>query len=370
MGMKARTAMELARCQVKSAFGLSDDPNWKCIFTSSASESNNMAIKGLVFDAISSARKAGISDPNFTVITTPVEHSSVDATLSWLRGFFGIHILSLLVDQHGVVDLDKSRDLLLSASISNPILCTCIHSVAETGAVQPVVEISKLVRELFPGIVVHTDSSQSLGKLDSQSVHDVAQAVDIITVAGHKFYAPKGVGALLIRDSVHIKPLIHGAGQEYGLRAGTENVANIVGLGTACEHVSKSPTPNLALIEFVRERLEAEFDKQGVVEYRFNSTAPTRSPLTLNLSVAGVNGPELVKSLGNGRPDSEHSVCISAGSACHSRGSPTPSKVLVAMGIEPKFTTGGIRLSLSHSTTEDEIRIASVQIARAVKILL
>lgn len=364
MGQTSRDAMNLARERVLSIFGLASDADWQCVFTSGASESNNMALKGIIFNKIFQEKYADPEESPITIITTAVEHSSVDNTLYWLRDFFAprVSLVFLPVDEHGVVDL-VAADRVLS-TVNSAVLCTCIHVVAETGAAQPIVGITHLVKSKFPTIVFHTDASQSVGKLDNDILIDIAKHVDLITVAGHKFHGPKGVGALLMKKDVGLTPLIHGAGQEYGLRGGTENVANIVGLGAACAEIGGMY--DASTLEHMIECVIAEFQKHKIRDYRINSTASSRSPYTLNLSVAGLNGPVLVKKLGN-RDGNGVNICISAGSACHSRGTPTPSKVLSAMGMSPQYSSAGIRLSISKSTSEKEIDDVVPQLVAAMR---
>jgi len=244
-------------------------------------------------------------------------------------------------------------------------LCSCIHTVAETGAVQPIHELGALVKSIWPTALFHTDASQSVGKLGGDILATLPHYADMITVAGHKFGAPKGIGALLVKDDTvsRIDPLIHGAGQEFGIRGGTENVACIVGLGSACE-LSNTCTKSRHLVDELWRILSSKFDEVGL-DYHLNSTAPVRSPYTLNLSVAGLNGPGVVGKLGNENLYGLK-ICFSAGSACHSRGCPTPSKVLAAMGLEAKYSTAGIRLSVSGNTSVEDIRTAAPLIARSI----
>ena len=362
LGGVAREAIEKAREQVLSAFGLSGNNEWKCIFTSGASESNNYVIKGFVFNQIR-RRKNGI----IRLAASKVEHASVDKALHYLVDLFGPEKVSvdfLPVDQDGIVDITRAMSILSEGPVVK--LVTCIHTVAETGAVQPIPEIASAIKEMNPETLIHCDASQSVGKLDAGTLHAMASHVDFVTVAAHKFGGPKGIGALLMKEKYmsEIDPLIHGAGQEMGHRGGTENVAYIVGLGTACQiattsnQVHGSFTPS----ELLWETISSELSRNEGIEFRRNSTAPQRSPLTLNMSIVGMNGPKLVAELGYENAH-EIKVCFSAGSACHSRGCPNPSKVLAAMGLEQKFSTSGIRLSISWSTRREDIITAGKIIA-------
>jgi cysteine desulfurase len=360
LGAISRSALDVARDQVLSVFGLHAD-TWSCVFTSGASESNNLAIKGPVMHAL----RTNPEKPA-TLITSAMEHASVDKCVEYLVDLFEkdrVKADLMPVDEHGVIKLEKVEEMITE----HVTLISCIQTVAETGAVEPVAEVAKISKQIAPNSIFHCDASQSVGKLSRELLHSLSEDVDLITVAGHKFGAPKGVGALLARKSVisKIDPLIHGAGQEFGLRGGTENVLFAIALGAACKEALNQQKSS-ELRDILWKTITEEFkmgDKQ--VDFRLNSTAPTRSPLTINFSVAGINGPALVSKLGS--PDSGYiKVCFSAGSACHSRGCPTPSKVLAAMGIEQRYSTTGLRLSLGRRTTEAEVLEAGRRIARAI----
>jgi cysteine desulfurase len=354
LGGVARDAIQKARSDVLSVFGL-EPAQWKCVFTSGASESNNMVLKGLVFKLIRQDKRR---QRPIQLIASKVEHSSVDKCLDYLMDLFGsdrVAVNFLPVDQDGVVDMSKVDEILSKIPFGIDLM-TCIHTVAETGAVQPIAQIASILKHICPSALIHCDASQSVGKLSREDLVSMANSVDFITVAGHKFGAPKGIGALLVRESYtdRIDALIHGAGQEFGLRGGTENVTSIVGLGRACEVASMTSPPTPCPADILWEKIFSELSKNEDVKFRRNSTAPTRSPFTLNFSVAGMNGPKMVSDLGN---DNVYGVkiCFSAGSACHSRGGPSPSKVLDAMGLSEEFSTSGLRLSIGRNTTLAEL---------------
>lgn len=366
LGGIAREAINKARENVLSVFGLNSD-EWKCIFTSGASESNNMVIKGLVFRMM---RDKSHTDRPIQIMASQVEHASVDKCLFYVRDLFGadrVNFDFLSVDSHGIVDLEK-----ISASCPpNVDLVTCIHTVAETGAVQPVSTIASLMKTINPNALAHCDASQSVGKLDFEILKDMAKSVDFITVAGHKFGAPKGIGALIVRASCvdKIDPLIHGAGQEFGLRGGTENVASIVGLGRACELALGNMTSwkgDFDPSEILWNAINQELKKDPKIRVRLNSTAPVRSRFTLSFSVAGMNGPQIVSQLGNDNMYGTK-ICFSAGSACHSRGCPTPSKVLAAMGLDNEFSTSGVRLSISRSISREDLERAGTLVGSHIR---
>lgn len=357
LGALSRDAINKARNQVLTIFGI--DAGWKCVFTSGASESNNLAIKGFVLQRMRLARTGTVH-----IVTSTVEHGSVDKCIDWLISLFdSVTVTELPLDSHGVIDLVAADRILRDGR--SVALCSCIHTVAETGAVQPIHELGALVKSIWPTALFHTDASQSVGKLGGDILATLPHYADMITVAGHKFGAPKGIGALLVKDDTvsRIDPLIHGAGQEFGIRGGTENVACIVGLGYACE-LSNTCTKSRHLVDELWRILSSKFDEVGL-DYHLNSTAPVRSPYTLNFSVAGLNGPGVVGQLGNENLYGLK-ICFSAGSACHSRGCPTPSKVLAAMGLEAKYSTSGIRLSVAGQTSVEDIRTAAPLIARSI----
>jgi cysteine desulfurase len=362
LGEISRKAIAKARTQVLDVFGMAE-PQWKCVFTSGASESNNMALKGLVFNMVRTKR-----DENRIVIaTTTVEHSTIDKCIDWLTEMFNVELVKLAVDSTGVV---KDAYEIFSKTSHVDIL-SCIHCVAETGTIQPIVEIGRAFKEKFPDSIFHCDASQSIGKVDGTVMESLQEVVDLITVAGHKFHGPKGSGALIIRSAVadRIDPLIHGAGQEFGLRGGTENVASIVGLGEACEiarHHSQLDLSGKKPAQILWESISEELVK-GNLEFRSNSIADMQTPYTLNFSIKGMNGPSLVSKLGN---NESKRICFSAGSACHSRGEPTPSKVLSAMGIDKGFASSAVRVSLSRDIDENTIEEGGRVIGEQIRQIL
>ncbi len=350
-GREAREAMAVARGQVMSVIGASAD-EWDCVFTSGATESNNMILKGRFFAQSKDNKK-------FVLITSKFEHSSVTNVINWLHSTFPdrleIHRLPSLPD--GSLDIPATESLLRSLPVVD--LVSCIHAIAETGTVQPIRELSTLVREIHPDAVLHTDASQTVGKIRTDDLHEW---VDAVTVAGHKFHGPKGTGALLLRRVIRVEPIIHGAGQEGGMRGGTENVAGIVGLGIACKNSTSLMTSECIdrLWDEIKQRLGA-----AGIDVRRNSVGGIQLPNCLNLSIPGVNTIKMVSDLGNSA-DRER-VCFSAGSACHSRGEPSPSGVLVNMGLDEKYAFSGVRLSTSKRTIIDEVIRATALICDYVE---
>lgn len=321
-GKPARDAVEKARAGVAALLGCEAS---EVVFTSGGSEANNHALKGVFF-----ARQT--EHPH--IITTQVEHPTVVSPCSFLERL-GAKITCLPVDVFGRVDPDDVR----RAVTPDTILISVMHANNEVGTIQPIAEIGRIARE--HGILLHTDAAQSVGKIPTK-VGELG--VDLLSVAGHKIYGPKGVGALYIRAGVQIEPLIHGAGHESGRRAGTENVLLDVGLGAACE-LAESWIGRQSIRELrdlFWRRLNEEFEHDVVL----NGHPTDRLPNTLNVSFPGRAGLEILHSLDG--------VAASTGSACHS-GAVELSPVLKAMRVPPEIGMGAIRFSLGRTTTEEEI---------------
>jgi cysteine desulfurase len=321
-GIPAKEAVEHARQQVAELLQCSPG---EIVFTSGGSESNNHAIKGVFF---------ALREQGTHVITTQIEHPAVINPCRFLEKL-GAEVTFLPVDRHGEVDPQDIQ----RAITPKTILITVMHANNEVGTVQPIEEISKIARER--GVVFHTDAAQSVGKIVTK-VDDLR--VDLLSIAGHKVYAPKGIGALYIRKGTPIEPLIHGAGHELGRRAGTENVLLIVGLGKACE-VAKRYVDDDRICG-MRDRfwklLQVHFGEKVVL----NGHPVHRLPNTLNVSFVGKAGGEILSRLDG--------VAASRGAACHS-GSVELSPVLKAMGISPEVGMGAIRFSLGRTTTVQEL---------------
>ncbi len=321
-GKPAREAVVKARAQVAGL--LECDPS-EIAFTSGGSEANNHALKGTYF-----AR--GIPDAH--IVTTQVEHPAVINPCRFLERL-GAKVTYLPVDGFGRLAADDVR----RAVTPRTILISVMHANNEVGTIQPIAEISRIARER--GILFHTDAAQSVGKLAAK-VRELG--VDLLSVAGHKLYAPKGVGALYIREGVRLEPLIHGAGHESGRRAGTESVLLDVGLGAACELArSWGMRPTQELRDLFWDLLQAEFGDRIVL----NGHPSERLPNTLNVSFVGRVGSDILHRLDG--------VAASTGSACHS-GSVELSPVLKAMAVAPETGMGAIRFSLGRTTTSAEIQ--------------
>jgi cysteine desulfurase len=329
-GIPAKEAIEHARKQVADLLQCRSS---EIVFTSGGSESNNHAIKGVFF---------ALKEKGNHIITTQIEHPAVINPCRFLERL-GAEVAYLRVDRYGKVDPQDIQ----KAITPKTILITVMHANNEVGTIQPLEEISKIAKK--HGIVFHTDAAQSVGKIETR-VDELG--VDLLSVAGHKIYAPKGVGVLYIREGTSIEPLIHGAGHESGRRAGTENLLLIVGLGKACE-IAKRYLSDGRILD-LRERfwklLQDNFGKKVVL----NGHPVHRLPNTLNISFLGKVGAEILSELDG--------VAASTGAACHS-GSVELSPVLKAMGIPPEVGMGAIRFSLGRTTTFKELEIV-VQLLR------
>lgn len=335
-GVTTAEAVAGARGQVASLLGCQPD---EVVFTSCASESNNMAIKGSAF---------ALRERGRHMITTAVEHPAVLNTCRYLEREFGFAVTVLPVDGSGRIDSEDVR----RAIRPDTVLISVMQAQNETGVLQPVAEVGRIARE--HGVLFHIDAAQAVGKIPVR-VDDLG--CDLLTVAGHKLYAPKGVGALYVRSGVTLHPLLHGAGYEGGRRAGTDNVPYAVALGKACalaeEHLAAGEAERLTAL---RDRLHMRLAEHLPV--RLNGHETERLPNTLNISIVGQVGNDLLALL----PD----IAASTGSACHA-GVSKPSEVLVAMGIDPEVALGALRLSVGRFTTVEEIDFAASRILAAVR---
>ncbi len=329
-GAAARDAVEAARAQVAALIGADPD---EIVFTGGGSEASNHAIKGALTDGAH-------------IVTTAVEHPATAQPVEWLRTR-GASVTVVPVDRFGTVDPDAVHNALTP----HTRLVSVMHSNNEVGTLMPVREVALVCRER--GVLVHTDCAQSLGKV---AVNVRELGADLLTIAGHKLYAPKGVGALFVRRGVQLEPLIHGAGHERGRRAGTENVPYLVGLGAACELARHSLPAATERLRALRDRLHGKLLSalgDGLV---LNGHPTARLPNTLNLNFVGRTGAELLAAV----PD----IAASTGSACH-EGRVQLSPVLAAMGVPPEVGRGAVRLSVGRYTTEDGVDRAAELLAAA-----
>lgn len=336
-GSQTRMAVEKARKQVADLIGAYP---YEIVFTSGGTESNNMAIMG----AAHARRHLGNH-----ILTTSVEHPAVLEVCSYLEKE-GFRITLAPVNEYGMVDPAEILRLIQP----DTILISVMHANNEVGTIQPVAEIGKLARER--GIWMHSDAAQSVGKIPVM-VNDLN--VDLLSVAGHKLYAPKGIGALYIRQGIRPDKIIHGADHEQNRRPGTENVLEIAGLGAACELVMSNQAYSTAHLKKMRDLLEQlilEECPRAVV----HGHPVERLPNTLSIGFPGIEANMLLSSVAG--------VAASAGAACHA-GQVTVSGVLKAMQVPPGIAMGTIRLSTGRYTTEEEIRQAARLIADAANAL-
>lgn len=335
-GIKPKQAVEAARRQVAGLLGCEAG---EVIFTSGGTESNNQAIK-----SIGAARFARGNH----IITSQIEHPAILEVCRALTRY-GFAISYLPVDGEGLVD----PAAVAAAITPKTIMISIMHANNEVGTLQPIAEIAAMARE--KGILMHTDAAQSLGK---EAVRVDELGVDLLSVAGHKLYAPKGVGALYIRRGVAPAIFCHGAGQERGVRAGTENVLGIVGLGAACELAGRGLEENVAHMRRLRDRLE-----QGLAAaldgVRVNGHRDRRLPNTASVSFYGLEANRLLEEIGL-------TVAASAGAACHAD-QVRISHVLTAMGLPEAWAKGTVRFTTGRMTTEAEIDRAVEVTVAAVK---
>ncbi len=336
-GTAGREVVDRARTQLADLIGAESD---EIVFTSGGSEANNLALKG------SSGKRAGGH-----IISQCTEHPSILAPLSYLeRRGYAVTILD--VDRHGRVEPAAVENALRE----DTFLITMQHANNETGSIQAIADFAEIARR--HGVLLHTDAAQTLGKIP---VLVGELGVDLLTIAGHKAYAPKGVGALYVRRGIEIEPLIHGAGHESGRRAGTEAVPQVAALGVACElAAARSLSEDSRRLRERRERLHAIL-LDGVPGLALHGHPDHRLPNTLNVGFPGVIGAELL--------DRTPNVAASTGSACHA-GEVRPSPVLEAMAVPEDSGRGALRLSLGKPTSDDEVEEAGSALVEAYRRLV
>ncbi|GHI04123.1 cysteine desulfurase NifS [Streptomyces cellostaticus] len=331
-------ALTRARAQVAALIG---GQSGEIVFTGSGSEADNLALRGAVL-------AAETDRPH--VVTQVTEHPAVLQTCRALERLHGVEVTYLPVDADGLVD----PAALAAALTQRTVLVSVMAANNETGAVQPIAELARATRA--HGAVFHCDAAQAVGKLPL-NVDELG--VDLLTVVGHKMYAPKGIAALYVRDGITLEPLVYGGGQEQGLRAGTENVALSVALGAAAELAAEELADDgHRRIQDLRDRLHAELSDALPGRVRLNGPAEPRLPNTLNISIEGIRSHELLAAA----PE----VAASTGSACHS-GDHTLSPVLHAMGLDDSRGLSAFRLSLGRWTTVEEVNRAAYLLIRAVR---
>ncbi len=338
-GRHAHEAVERARGEVAQLLGANPD---EIIFTSGATEATNHALKGAAYAALERDQAA------MQVVISAVEHPATQETARFVERL-GFKRIVVEVDRDGVVDLDALERALRSPTL----VVSVMQANGETGSLQPVAEIARLAHAR--GALMHVDAAQGAGKIRV----DVGElGADLLSLAGHKMYAPKGVGALFVRRGVRLEPLIHGAGHETGRRAGTENVPYIVGLGEASRLAHEELAETSVRLKRLRDRLWTHLREALDGNVVLNGHPERRLPNTLNASFLGLVGSELL--------DAVPGIAASTGSACH-EGQVSISPVLAAMGLDPLVARGAVRLSVGRYTTEAEVDQAAELLTRAAQ---
>lgn len=325
IAQKNKIAVEHGREQVANAIGA--DTN-EIYFTAGGSEADNWAIKGV-------AESYGSKGKH--IITSCIEHHAVLHTCEYLETK-GYEVTYLPVDEYGMISLDD----LKKAIRKDTILITIMFANNEIGTIQPIAEIGKIAHE--NGIIFHTDAVQAVGHIE---IDVKAMNIDMLSMSGHKFYGPKGIGALYIKKGIKLNPLIHGGAQERRRRAGTENVPGIVGIGLAAELATKELDTEIPRLTSLRDKLiKGILDK--VPYARLNGHPTKRLPGNVNISFEFIEGESILLLLDH------KNICASSGSACTS-GSLDPSHVLLAIGLPHEKAHGSVRLSMGHFTTEEQV---------------
>ena len=344
-GQRARAAVETAREQVAALIGSRPQ---EIVFTSGGTESDNHAIFGVVGQAFLPVPSSRNANSSAHIVTTAIEHEAVLNTCQALEKE-GVRVTYLPTDRQGLLDLAELRRTIQP----DTILITVMHANNELGNVQPLEEIGRIAKEA--DIYFHTDAVQSAGKIP---IDVNALQVDLLSLSGHKLYAPKGIGALYVRGGTRLRQLLYGGHHQRGFRPGTENVAGIVGLGKAAEIARKSLATDAQRVSALRDRLQ-----QGLLgrvpQSRVNAGAAPRTPNTTNLVFPGVEGEALLIAL-----DLKGLAC-STGAACSS-GAVEPSHVLTAIGLPPEDARASLRFSLGRHTTAADIDFALSVVPAAV----
>lgn len=337
LGRAAAESIEDARVQVAGLLGCAQD---EIVFTSGGTESNNLAIKGVM---LRDGNNGG------HMIISQMEHPAVSAPAHFLERM-GFDVTAVPCDSNGVVQPES----VAAAIRSDTRLVSIMHANNEIGTIQPISKIVDVCHQ--KGILCHTDASQSVGKIPTMVDH---MGVDLLTIAGHKIYAPKGVGALFVRDGLELEPILHGADHENGLRAGTENTPYIVALGRACLYAGKAMNDSPQRMAELRDRLYSNLQEGISRPLKINGGKVERLPNTLSVIFPGVVAAEMLQRASE--------LCASTGSACHS--STASSVTLSAMNVPPEEIAGTMRLSVGWTTSQDEIDRASELLIDAWEVL-
>lgn len=339
-GAAPADAVTVARAQVARLIGARTE---EIVFTGSGSEANNLAIRG----AVLAHTRTGAGPAH--VVTQTTEHPAVLATCDALHRLHGVEVTHLPVGPEGRVD----PAALAPALTDRTVLVSVMLANNETGTLQPITELARVAHE--HGVLFHTDAAQAVGKIP---VDVTALGVDLLTLVGHKMYAPKGVAALYVRSGIRLEPLIHGGGQEHAMRAGTENVALIIALGTAAGLAAAALTAGEPdRLRALRDELHRLLAEQLPGRVLLNGHPTQRLPNTANLALTPHRGDDILAAA--------PSVAASTGSACHT-GATEPSPVLTAMALPREQARSAVRLSLGRWTTRDDIIRAAAQLVASL----
>ena len=337
IGRKAKRAIENARERVAKAINAKPK---EIYFTGCGSESDNLAIKGIAYASKNKGNH---------IITTKIEHHAVLNTCKSLENE-GFKITFLNVDKDGIIDLDELKEVITDKTI----LISVMSANNEIGTIQPIKEIGKIARE--KNICFHTDSVQAIGnlKIDVQDMK-----IDSLSLSAHKFYGPKGVGALYVREGIEFNKIQDGGHQEKNKRAGTENVAGIVGLGKAIEIANKNLEENNSKIKELKDYYITEIEKR-IPDAKLNGHKVKRLPGNANVSFKNVDGDEILLKL------DELGICVSTGSACNS-GTSEPSHVLTAIGLSKEYLNGSIRTTFGDKNKKEDVDFLINNMERIIK---
>jgi cysteine desulfurase len=334
-GQNVLGAVHCARAEVAALIGARQD---EVVFTSGGTEATNSALKGVAFAALGRGDMV-----RRQIVISAIEHPATVETSHALKAF-GFTERAIGVDRDGVIDLAQLEQVLREPTL----IVSLMHANNETGTLQPIARAAALVHAA--GALLHVDAAQSAGKVRV----DVDELdADLLTLAGHKLYAPKGVGALFVRRGIELTPLVHGAGQESGRRAGTENVPYLVALGTACRIAGELLPSTGPRMQELRERLWEQLKAGLAAGVVMNGHPEFRLPNTLNVGFLGTIGAELLAATPQ--------IAASTGSACHD-GRVSISPVLAAMGVDPTIARGAVRFSLGRGTNAQQIDQAAAHI--------
>jgi len=326
VGRANRAALDTARAQVAKALGAAND---EIFFTSGGSEGDNWAIKGVMLRDVNRGKK---------FITTNIEHHAVLHTGAWLEKH-GYEVIYLPVNEYGVVTPE-----VLEAAMGegDTALVSIMFANNEIGTIEPIKELAEVAHR--HGALFHTDAVQAIGAV---AIDVKALDVDMLSLSAHKFYGPKGVGAMYVRKGVYLENLIEGGAQERGKRAGTENIPGIVGLGAAIELATENLEKNAAYLTALRDDMIAQI-LEKIPHTRLNGHPTDRLPANVNVSIEYIEGESMLILL------DQNGICASSGSACTS-GSLDPSHVLLAIGLPHEVAHGSLRFSLGIHNTKEEV---------------